>query len=134
MKLLLDTHIWLWWTGGLTALPKQAHDLIADKKNHILFSAASAWEIAIKYRLGKLTLPMPPGAYVSSRLASQHFEVLSINATHAAEVASLPDHHRDPFDRLLVAQAQIEGATLLTADRALKPYAVHKIILSDKRG
>jgi PIN domain nuclease of toxin-antitoxin system len=129
MNLLLDTHIWLWWTSGSKALPKKARYLIADKQNRITFSAASVWEIAIKYRLGKLTLPMPPGAYVSARLAMQHFEILPINTMHAAEVASLLDHHRDPFDRLLIAQAQIEGMTLLTADRALEPYTVSKIIV-----
>ena len=133
MKLLLDTHIWLWWVGGFPELSKQARDLISDRKNHIALSSASVWEIAIKYRLGKLTLPMPPGAYVSARLAAQHFEVLPINATHSAEVASLPDHHQDPFDRLLIAQAQIEGMTLLTADRELQPYAVNKIIVNGKR-
>ena len=132
MNVLLDTHIWLLWVAGLKALPKQAHDLISDRKNHIALSAASVWEIAIKYRLGRLTLPMPPGAYVSTRLASQHFEMLPITAMHAAEVASLPDHHQDPFDRLLVAQAQVEGMTLLTADRGLKPYTVNKIIVAGK--
>jgi PIN domain nuclease of toxin-antitoxin system len=133
VKLLLDTHIWLWWMLEPKKLPAQARDLIADRKNHISFSAASIWEIAIKYRLGKLKLPMPPGTYVPARLAAQHFEVLPINAVHASEVALLPDYHQDPFDRLLVVQAQLEGMTLLTADQELKPYMVNKIIVSDKR-
>jgi len=73
------------------------------------------------------------GSVCPARLAAQHFELLPINAMHAAEVALLPDHHQDPFDRLLIAQAQVEGMTLLTADRALKPYTVNKIIVGAKR-
>jgi PIN domain nuclease of toxin-antitoxin system len=133
VRLLLDTHIWLWWVLEPGKISQKAHDVIADKQNQILFSAAGVWEIAIKYRLGKLKLPMPPSAYVPTRLAAQRFELLPINAAHAAEVASLPDHHRDPFDRLLIAQAQIEGLTLLTADRAIKPYAVNKILVEEQR-
>jgi PIN domain nuclease of toxin-antitoxin system len=75
-------------------------------------------------------LPMPPATYVPTRLAQQHFDILQVTLAHALEVGSLPDHHRDPFDRLLVAQAQIEGFTLLTADQALVPYAVNKLVVS----
>jgi PIN domain nuclease of toxin-antitoxin system len=129
VTLLLDTHLWLWWTDASERLPKEAFQLIADPKNRICFSVVSSWEIAVKYRLGKLRLSMPPATYVPTRLAQQGFETLAISSAHALETGSLPDYHRDPFDRLLVAQAQVEGMTLLTADRALEPYAVRKILV-----
>jgi PIN domain nuclease of toxin-antitoxin system len=127
VTILLDTQVWLWWTMASTHLKKRAHDVISDGSNRIVFSAASAWEIAIKYHLGKLQLPMPPSTYIASRLRRQGFEVLNVEVAHAAAVANLPDHNRDPFDRLLVAQAQLEGMTLMTADRALARYSVARM-------
>ena len=87
-------------------------------------SAASAWEIAIKHALGKLPLPEPPPIYVPERMRLSRFEGLAVTHTHALAVASLPPHHRDPFDRILVAQARVEGLALVTADAALEPYDV----------
>jgi PIN domain nuclease of toxin-antitoxin system len=127
MKLLIDTQCWLWWLGAPDRLSDHARSLIADSANEIFLSAVSAWEIAIKAALGKLDLPIPPERYVPSRLAEQAMKSLPIEQSHALHVYSLPPHHRDPFDRMLVAQAQLESLRLLTADRALEAYEVEII-------
>lgn len=121
MKLLLDTQVWLW----LQVTPERlgtALPLAQDPANVLLFSAASSWEIAIKWRLGKLPLPEPPDVYVPDRVVTSGVVPLPIAHSHALAVASLPSHHSDPFDRLLIAQAKAEQASLLTADRALAAY------------
>ena len=123
MRLLLDTQVWLWLQVAPerlgTALP-----LAEDSANVLLFSAASSWEIAIKWRLGKLPLPEPPDVYVPDRVATSGVVPLAVAPAHALAVASLPAHHHDPFDRLLIAQAGAEHASLVTADRALAAYDV----------
>jgi len=101
---------------------KAAISLIDDAQNELLLSAVSSWEIAIKSALGKLALPIPPEDYVPDRMRSSGVVGLPIEHSHALRVASLPLHHRDPFDRLLVAQAQVEGLSLLSADRQLARY------------
>ena len=98
--------------------------MLEDPDNELLLSAASAWEIAIKYALGRLPLPLPPADYVSSRMSTSGTTALAVAHRHATHVATLPHHHRDPCDRLLIAQSQLEGATLMTADRTLQRYAV----------
>ncbi len=103
--------------------------MVVNPKNRIVFSAASAWEIAIKYALGKLALPLPPSTFLRTRIAMQGISVLDVSLRHAAEVASLPPHHRDPFDRLLVSQALLEGMTLLTSDAAIALYDVPHIMI-----
>ena len=118
MKLLLDTHLILWWLMDSPSLSAAARALISDPANTIFISAVSLWEIWLKESLGKLRLPP---AFDES-LAAQSFESLPLTAAQARRVALLPWHHRDPFDRMLVAQAQAEGLTLLTADPALGPY------------
>lgn len=123
MKLLLDTHVWLWLQHAPERLGK-ALQTVADPRNQRLLSSASSWEIAIKYRLGKLGLPKPPLAYVSDRIATSAVTPLPIDHAHALAVALLPDHHSDPFDRLLIAQALHERATFVTADPQIRPYAV----------
>ena len=105
-------------------LTDEARELLVDPANVLLLSAASSWEIAIKYALGKLSLPVPPTSYVPDRLRSGGVAPLGVSHVHALAVAELPDHHRDPFDRLLVSQAQLDGLTLLTADRTLAAYDV----------
>ncbi len=90
----------------------------------MFFSAVSAWEISIKYALGKLPLPVPPSTYIAARLARRGFDVLSVSIAYGTAVAELPRHHRGPFDRLLVAQAAVEGMTLVSSDPALLPYNV----------
>lgn len=92
-----------------------------------IFYAASSWEIAIKYSLGKLRLPVPPSQYVPERLARHTIGAMAIEHSHALQVASLPPHHRDPFDRLLIAQAMVEGLPIMTADSSFAPYDIEVI-------
>jgi PIN domain nuclease of toxin-antitoxin system len=98
--------------------------LLQNSTNDLLLSAVSSWEIAIKHSLGKLSLPAPPAKYVPEQIAKTGVTPLPVEHSHALRVASLPSHHRDPFDRLLIAQAEGEGATLLTADRQFAPYGI----------
>jgi PIN domain nuclease of toxin-antitoxin system len=127
MNVLLDTQCWLWWFAEEERLNAGARQLIGDGENTLYFSAASSWEIAIKCSIGKLKLPESPDRYVPRRLASQGMLGMPVEHVHALRVASLPDHHRDPFDRLLVAQAQMEGLALLTADPLIAAYEVKTI-------
>lgn len=124
MRLLLDTHTFLWWNADDPELSATARALIADPDNDVFVSAATAWEIAIKHGLGKLTLPAPPPQYVPDRIKRNGFQPLPILVRHALRVHGLPPHHQDPFDRVLVAQAQAEGMTLITKDPLITPYPV----------
>ena len=124
MRALLDTHAFLWWNMDHHALSPKARAVIADASNEIFFSAASAWEIAIKASRGRLSLPDPPDAYISDRLTRHGFVVMPVLVSHATHVFELPDHHRDPFDRLLVAQAKVENLSVLSGDRALASYGI----------
>ena len=105
-------------------LSRAARILVTSDDHELFLSAASAWEISIKYGLGKLTLPAPPGEFVPTRMQATQMLPLAVTHAHAARVADLPPHHRDPFDRLLIAQAQAESLTLLTGDAQLRPYDV----------
>lgn len=116
-RLLLDTHVFLWWRGEPSRLSHEARTRIAGA-DIVFVSAASAWEAGIKVALGRLTLPDTLEAGVSA----SGFEKLLITFAHAERAAALPPHHRDPFDRMLVAQAQAEVLTLVTRDRLLEPY------------
>ncbi len=127
MRLLLDTQCWLWMQVSPEKFNDSTRALLVDPANDLLLSAASSWEIAIKYAVGRLPLPAPPAAYVPDRLRSGGVTPLAVSHAHALAVAELPDHHRDPFDRLLVAQARLDGLTLLTADRALGRYDVELV-------
>ena len=129
MKYLLDTQIWLWSLVSPDRMGGEIARIVDDPENTLALSAASTWEISIKYRLGKLPLPEPPEAFVLPRLTRDGIESLPIEHHHAAKVTSLPDHHKDPFDRLLIATAQADSMTILTSDRQFQPYEV-KIILS----
>ncbi len=122
MRFLLDTHCWLWLQMAPERISGSTMDLLGDPDNEIYLSAASAWEIAIKNSLGKLPLPLPPDQYVTTRLEMSGTISLPISHQHALRVADLPFHHHDPFDRLLVAQAQLEEFALVTADRHLAAY------------
>jgi PIN domain nuclease of toxin-antitoxin system len=124
MKYLLDTSVWLWSLTASERINKKARELLANGREELYLSAASSWEISIKWALGRLPLPEPPSSYVPKRLAAQGIRPLAITHTHALAVSELPAHHSDPFDRLLIAQAQIEGMVILTADRAMEPYGV----------
>ncbi|MFL6202622.1 MAG: type II toxin-antitoxin system VapC family toxin [Thermoanaerobaculia bacterium] len=118
-RLLLDTHIFLWWRGEPSRLTAEVQSSIATA-DLVFVSAASAWEARIKASLGRLDLPDT----VEAGVLASGFERLLITFSHAERAASLPPHHRDPFDRMLVAQAQAEGLTLVTHDRLLEPYEV----------
>lgn len=124
MRILLDTHAFLWWVMNDSQLSDTAQSLITDPNNNVLFSTASAWEIVIKVNIGKLTLPESPTTYIPSRLASNQFEPMSIQMNHVLQVVNLPNYHRDPFDRILIAQSQVEQTTILTIDRLIIQYPV----------
>jgi PIN domain nuclease of toxin-antitoxin system len=124
LKVLIDTHCWLWLCSEPERFSKSTLDRLADRDTERLLSSASVWEIVIKYGIGKLPLPIAPPAFVPSRLEATQTDVLPISAAHALRVADLPDHHRDPFDRMIVAQAMVEATPLLTADKALRRYGI----------
>ncbi|MDX2029303.1 MAG: type II toxin-antitoxin system VapC family toxin [Blastocatellia bacterium] len=124
MRILIDTHCWLWSLTAPERLSARAQEIFADPENTIYLSAASSWEMAIKYQLGKLPLPEAPETYVPGRMLAQGIEALPIEHAHTLRVAELPAHHHDPFDRLLIAQAQIESLSLLTADPMFRKYKV----------
>lgn len=127
MRVLIDTHVFLWWNAGSERLSEGAIELLDDSGTVAVLSAASSWEIAIKHRLGKLHLPEPPHSFVVSRMARDGVMGLPVQHIHALEVASLPMHHRDPFDRMLIAQAMVEGIPVLTADPAFLAYDIEVI-------
>lgn len=124
MRCLVDTHVWLWMLTAPERIRGKAAEVIEDTGSELLLSAASSWEIAIKYAIGRLPLPEAPESYVPARMHASGVEGLPITHSHALRVASLPRHHEDPFDRLLVAQAQLEALTIITADAALTRYDV----------
>lgn len=119
MRALLDTHAFLWWVTDDAQLSDTARTVISDPGNVLFLSAASAWEIVIKNRTGKLSLPERPEQYIPSRLVANRFESLPIQTIHALQVANLPDYHRDPFDRILVAQSQVEKLPIITIDNQI---------------
>ena len=127
MKLLLDTQCCLWWFSQPERLNEEAIERIAYEANEIWFSVASIWEIAIKNAIGKLPLPEPTEDYISTRMTQLGTKTLEITATHALRAASLPLHHRDYFDRMLIAQAQIENMTIMSADSIFNQYQVSLI-------
>ena len=124
MKLLLDTPVWLWLQASPERLSSRARELVDNQDNVLLLSPVSAWEIATKYALGRLILPIPPLEYVPSRMKSSGVDALPLQHSHALQVATLPWHHRDPFDRLLIAQAQVERLPILSDNRQLAAYDV----------
>jgi PIN domain nuclease of toxin-antitoxin system len=120
MRILVDSHVALWWLDDPARLSRAAHDAIADPGNEVFLSAASVWELALKITRGKLVMP---DGFVDV-LAEDGFESLPVAAVHALAAAQLPAHHGDPFDRMLVAQALAEGLVLATRDRILAHYDV----------
>ncbi len=124
MRLLLDTHALLFWVYEPTRLGAAALRALTDRDNQVFWSVASSWEVAIKVGLGKLELDGPVSEVIPSELLRHGFTLLPIDHAHVLAVSKLPQHHGDPFDRLLVAQAQAEGLSLLTADSRLAPYGV----------
>lgn len=122
MKLLLDTHAFLWWCADDARISRAAAEAIADGANRVYVSAASGWEIAIKARLGKLELPQEPTTFMRAMLARHAFDVLPITLRHALMDHALPAHHNDPFDRLVVAQAMAEDLVLVSDDHQIRRY------------
>lgn len=122
MRILLDTHVFLWWLVDSSELSGSARALMADGANALFWSAASSWEVSIKYALGRLPLPEPPERLLPAELARHRVQRLPIVDAHAFRAGQLPLHHKDPFDRMLVAQAQVETLVLLSSDPLLRPY------------
>jgi PIN domain nuclease of toxin-antitoxin system len=124
MRLLLDTHAFLWFIQGSQNLSKTARDLIEDRENQKLLSIASLWEISIKVSIGKLDVGMAIAELVSREVYGNGFEVLAIQANHLDELTKLVFHHKDPFDRLIIAQALAERIPVVTRDEAFGRYPV----------
>jgi len=127
MRALLDTNSFLWFIGGSDRLSVDAKNAIADPQNHLVLSAASLWEIAIKVGLGKLDLLQPYGQLIPQQLEENNIAVLPIEIGHLNQLIDLPFHHRDPFDRLIIAQALAEEVPVISSDAAFSPYAVKLI-------
>lgn len=127
MRALLDTQCWIWIALTPDHFSDRARAVIEATDSELLFSAASAWEIAIKYTAGKLPLPEPPIDYIQTRLRRTGTTPLPITHLHALRAGMLPRHHRDPFDRLLIAQAQMEGVHVITSDAKFRRYDVEVI-------
>ena len=127
MRLLLDTHTFLWFLLDDPQLSAAALTIIEDPLNHIDVSPASYWEIAIKIRLGKYALPEPYQTFMEREIADNGFRILPIEPKHTAILTTMPLYHRDPFDRLLVAQASVEGIPPISADTRLDAYGVNRI-------
>ena len=127
MRLLLDTHALLWWAAGDARLPRRVRAAIKDDRNAVIVSAVSAWEIATKHRLGKLPAPGPLVGGLLDYLADQEFVELGVSIRHAQHAGGLPGDHRDPFDRMLAAQAQLEGFTIVSNDAVFDGYGVRRM-------
>jgi PIN domain nuclease of toxin-antitoxin system len=124
VKILLDTQVWIWMRNAPTRLSAKARRILTDGRNDLVLSAATPWEIAIKVAIGKLRLPCPVEEFVSTRSVATRVTPLPITQLHAIESAALPAHHRDPFDRVLIAQARIETLRLMSTDDVFRSYDV----------
>lgn len=127
MRILLDTHALLWWLDGDPRLSPSARAHIADERSIVLVSAASAWEITTKVRIGKLPGAVHVAAHFPAILAAQSFLGLDISVLHAQRAGSLPGPHRDPFDRMLIAQAQAEDVPIVSNETSFDGYGVRRI-------
>jgi PIN domain nuclease of toxin-antitoxin system len=127
MRVLLDTHAVLWWVDQDSLLSRPSHAAIADPANELLVSAATIWEIAIKLGLGKLSLSMPYREWMNQALTGLQASLLPITVDYAERQAELPTHHRDPFDRLLIAQALVEDVPVVSAETTFERYGVIRI-------
>ena len=127
MRLLLDTHTFLWWLIDSLRLSEPARRAIADETNEVLVSAATAWEIATKYRIGRLPGAEPVALDIAGTIASQNFEQLPITVNDATRAGALPGSHRDPFDRMLIAQALSRNLVLVSIDSIMDQYGVRRL-------
>jgi PIN domain nuclease of toxin-antitoxin system len=128
MRVLIDTQCWLWMNVSPERLSERTHRTLLARSTERLFSVASIWEIAIKYQLGKLPLPLAPADYVPDRLRLTRTEPLAITPIHALRAGSLPPLHRDPFDRMVVAQALAEELPVLSSDSQLDAYGIRRLV------
>lgn len=124
MKFLLDTHAFLWWITDSPLLSEKARLLMTESSTELFWSSAGSWEIAIKYKNGKLPLPEKPEVFIPTQLAINRISSLSITDDHAFQAGKLPRHHRDPFDRMLIAQSNLEKMPLITNDQIMSRYDV----------
>ena len=127
MRVLLDTHTFLWFVLGDSKLSSTARQQIEDQQNDKLLSPASYWEIAIKISLGKYTLPQPYEQFMQKAISDNGFIILPVEVKHTAALTNLPFHHRDPFDRLIIAQAMVEQTRVISDDLAFDAYRVTRI-------
>lgn len=128
MRLLLDTHIFLWYVQGSNRLTLALRQMITDPDNDVYLSVVSLWEAIIKYQTGKLPLPQPPEIYIPILREQQGIFSLSVDEASVAQVAQLPPLHRDPFDRLLIGQAIEHGLTLVTVDASIRSYPTAPVL------
>ena len=124
MKLLLDTCCWLWWLSDIGNLSQQQLKAIANRKNQLFLSTASIWELGIKVNSNKLTIPQPLDKLIEKQCLIDNIVILDIKAHHAIKAVELPLHHKDPFDRMIIAQATCENLTLITSDKIFQKYDV----------
>jgi PIN domain nuclease of toxin-antitoxin system len=124
MRLLLDTHVALWWVAGSDELSARAIEMLSNPANVNLFSVASAWEIATKCEIGRLKIPVSPAELLDRLTDELDLTILPIEISDALKSATLPWHHRDPFDRLLIAQALLQDVPILTSDKRIAKYSV----------
>ena len=122
MQYLLDTHVLIWWITSDNRLSARATSLIRNRRSQIYWSVASSWELAIKHALGRLEFDEPPDDLIPAELSRNHIEILTIQNHHAFLAGKLPSHHKDPFDRMLIAQARIESLGLISNDSKFKLY------------
>ena len=127
MRVLIDTHVWLWMWSEPEKLRNETRTIVEDPETELHVSAVSAWEISVKAHAGRLRLPTDAGDWLADARHLADVTQLPITFAHASRAGNLPDHHRDPFDRMLVAQAQIESLALVTADPQLAAYPVEVI-------
>jgi PIN domain nuclease of toxin-antitoxin system len=127
MKILLDTHIFLWFISGDSRLSTDVRDIIRDLDNEIYLSVVSVWESIVKYQLGKLPLPEPPETYLPKQRELHQIASLTLDESSIAQLAKLPPLHRDPFDRMLICQALQYDLTIATVDAAVRAYSVNFI-------
>jgi PIN domain nuclease of toxin-antitoxin system len=125
MKLLLDTHTFIWWDSAQEKLSTRVLNLCKDQANILMLSVASVWEMQIKHQLGKLSLKLPIATIIETQQKTNGIEIIPIQLTHVLSLENLPLHHRDPFDRLIIAQANVEGAIVVSCDSVFKHYSVN---------
>lgn len=124
MKYLLDTHAFLWFVSDDSRLSPRARSIIKDRNQEVYFSAASAWEMSIKIRLGRLTIEEELEPFIVKQLAENNFSMLSITVLHSLYTSKLPEIHKDPFDRMIIAQSKLENMSLISKDKNIKKYKV----------